>query len=47
MVLATPKNVPLFSCVGYAFGRKLREELKDVPIGLIQGPSVRPVPRRG
>lgn len=37
-LLATPKNAPLFSCVGYAFGRKLREELKDVPTGLIQAP---------
>jgi len=33
---ATPETVPKFSCVGYAFGRKLREELKTVPIGLIQ-----------
>jgi sialate O-acetylesterase len=35
---ATPEAVPMFSCVGYAFGRKLREEMKDVPIGLIQAP---------
>jgi len=30
--------VPMFSCVGYAFGRKLRETMKDIPIGLIQAP---------
>ena len=35
---ASPQTVPIFSCVGYAFGRKLRETLKDVPIGLIQAP---------
>lgn len=35
---ATPETVPMFSCVGYAFARKLREEMKDVPIGLIQSP---------
>ena len=28
----------MFSCVGYAFGRKLREAMKDIPIGLIQAP---------
>ena len=37
-LIASPQTVPMFSCVGYAFGRKLRETLKDVPIGLIQAP---------
>jgi len=34
--VSSPDSVAMFSCVGYAFGKKLREELNDVPIGLIQ-----------
>ncbi len=35
---ASPQTVPMFPCVGYYFARKLREEMKDVPIGLIRAP---------
>jgi sialate O-acetylesterase len=34
--VSSRESVEMFSCVGYAFGKKLREELKDVPVGLIQ-----------
>ncbi len=34
--VSSPDSVTMFSCVGYAFGKKLREELNDVPVGLIQ-----------
>lgn len=33
---ASPQSVTMFSCVGYHFARRLRSELKEVPIGLIQ-----------
>lgn len=33
---ASPQSVTMFSCVGYHFARKLRGEMKDVPIGMIQ-----------
>lgn len=31
----TPETMKYFSAVGYFFGKRLQEELKDVPIGLI------------
>lgn len=33
--LTTPETARGFSAVGYFFGRKLKEELKDVPVGII------------